>query len=256
MLCLNGLAWADLNLGQIRSAIHTLQQALALTQTAGDKLGQARIYTTLAAAWSYFCQFDKVLALSQQARDLYLSMGLPPYRPLLHLGMAQWHQDQAEAAQQLFQQLFTEATRQNDTWLAGWAAQLLGRMALQQGQLTQAEQRLEQATQLRRQMGELANQVSDLAWWGRLRLAQGRLDEALAHTGEAVRRQEALRDEAYVFEAADICLAHREVLQAMGDEAAAAHYHHLAQQWHTFLADQLDTVEAQAEFNRMSRYAL
>lgn len=253
VLSLSNLAWVHLNLGQVQQALAVLEQGLAITRQTGDILGQTRICATLAAAWSFFYQADKMLFYSQQARQLAHQMGLPPLRANLYQAISVGLLGRPAESQQMLQTVFQQATEADDQWPAGWAAQLLGRMALGQGNLPEAEKWLEWAAGQRQQTGELSNQVSDLAWLGRLRRLQGQLDQAFSLTSAAVQRLEALRGECYVWESADVFVAYVEVLVALGGRPAeVAHYRQLAAEAAHFLAQQLTDPEMVAQFYRFA----
>jgi tetratricopeptide (TPR) repeat protein len=247
--CLSSLAWVDLNLGEVRHALEALTRARELTQQAGDALGQARISHTLAATWNFLYHTKQTEAYAQEAVDLFQKMGLPASRPFIYLATSAWvGKNSAEKGLGKLHQAYTEAVEQNDFWLRGWAAQLLGRAALQAGDWTEAETRLEEAARLRRDSGERANQVSDLAWLGRLRLARGDVSGALSLTERAVSEMATLKEEAWVFEAWDIYRAHAKVLTAQGNPAEAARFEQLAQEAEAWMAAQAPDEESRVCF--------
>lgn len=247
--CLSSLAWVDLNLGEVRQAIEALTRARELTQQAGDALGQARISHTLAATWNFLYHTEQTEIYAQEAFDLFQKMGLPASRPMLYLATSAWiGTKDPERGRAFLLQAYTEAVEHNDLWLRGWAAQLLGRAALQAGDWTEAETRLEEAARLRRETGERANQVSDLAWLGRLRLARGDVPGALSLTERAVSEMETLKEEAWVFEAWDIYRAHAKVLVAQGNPEEAARFEQLAQEAEVWMAAQAPDEETWGKF--------
>ena len=244
--CLSSLAWVDLNLGEVRHALEALTRARELTQQAGDALGQARISHTLAATWNFLYHTKQTEAYAQEAVDLFQKMGLPASRPFIYLATSAWvGKNSAEKGLGKLHQDYTEAVEQNDFWLRGWAAQLLGRAALQAGDGKEAETRLEEAARLRRDSGERANQVSDLAWLGRLRLARGDVSGALSLTERAVFEMATLKEEAWVFEAWDIYRAHAKVLATQGNPVEAARFEQLAREAEAWMAAQAPDAESQ-----------
>ena len=238
---LTNLAWADLNLGQVQTAIHTLHEAVALAEQLENKFALAHLLEALAAAHNFFRQSSLTIATAERAIALCQQMGLPSHRSWLHTAVAHWHNGAAELAQNLLAEVFQQAEKHNDLWPLGWAAQYLGRIALHGGDLPTAEQWLTRATAIRQKTGERSNQVSDKAWLGRLRLAQGYTAEALALTQEAISSLEALADEFYVWEADDVYEAHLAVLVGLGQgqTAEAAHARGRAEQNRLFLAHQI-----------------
>ena len=225
---LSNLAWVDLNLGEPGLALEGLARALELARVAGDVLAQAEVCNTLAAAWNFFYRGDRVRAYAQEAFTLLGQLGLPNSRARIYLGTAAWVLEGVDAARKEFLQTYEEAVAQNDLWLRGWVAQLLGRVALHQGDLDEAEKFLEEAAALRQKSGERANHVSDLAWLGRLRLARGDVSGALSLTQRAMSEIETLKEEAWVFEAWDVFRTRTEALTVKGEMAEAARYRQLA----------------------------
>ncbi len=221
--CRSGLAWAALNLGQVAVALDHLQQALAVNQAQHDRLGEARIAYTLAAAWLYYYHAANVRRHARQAGALFHQMGYKTMvtRTLIYEGLASRIEGDWEAAAAIFSQVLDAATTAADLWLEGWTAQALGRIRLRQGELADAERLFQHARRLRQQSGETQNLVSDLAWLGRLRLAQGRPAEALQQTTTAVAHIEAAQGEYYVWETPDVYLCHAEALLANGQAAEA-----------------------------------
>jgi len=221
--CRSGLAWAALNLGQVAVALDHLHRALAVNQAEHDRLGEARIAYTLAAAWLYYYHAANVRGYARQAGDLFHQMGYKTMvtRTLIYEGLATRIEGDWEAAAIIFSQVLDAATAAADLWLEGWTAQALGRIRLRQGDLAEAERLFQHARSLRRQSGETQNLVSDLAWLGRLRLAQGRPAEALPETAAAVQQIEAAQGEYYVWETPDVYLCHAEALLANGRSAEA-----------------------------------
>ncbi|MBX0327491.1 AAA family ATPase [Oscillochloris sp. ZM17-4] len=221
--CLAGLAWAALNLGEIALSIRSSQQALAISRARGDKLGQAQALLSLAAAWAFYCAPDMVEVFAAEARAIYEQIGLPlrAIRPALYIGAAHDMRGDAPAALAIYEDVLNQALAQQDTWVAGWAAQLAGRIELRRSRIDAAADRLGQARALRLQSGERQNQVSDLAWLGRLALAQGDVAAALERTAQAVALLDAFAGEYYVWEQPDVLMCRAEALAAAGLPGAA-----------------------------------
>jgi DNA-binding SARP family transcriptional activator/tetratricopeptide (TPR) repeat protein len=221
--CRSGLAWAALNLGEVEVALDHLHQALAVNQAQHDRLGEARIAYTLAAAWLYYYHAANVRRYARQASALFHQIGYKTMvtRTLIYEGLATRIEGDWEAAAATFSQVLDAATEASDLWLDGWTAQALGRIRLRQGDLAEAERLFQHARRLRQQSGETQNLVSDLAWLGRLRLAQKRPAEALHETAVAVQQVEAAQGQFYVWETPDVYLCHAEALLANGRSAAA-----------------------------------
>jgi tetratricopeptide (TPR) repeat protein len=191
---------------------------LAISEQQADKLGQARTNYTLAAAWDFYYDAEKVREFAQKSAQIYREIGhtLTEQRPLFYLGVAHHIAGELAQAQAVYEQVFQEADTYDDHWLAGWTAQLLGRLALGHGHVVEAEQRLRYALQSRRQSGELANLITDLAWLGRLSLAQDQPGTALEYTSRAIAELAKAAGEVYVWEMPDVFLCHAEALAANG----------------------------------------
>jgi tetratricopeptide (TPR) repeat protein len=153
-----------------------------------------------------------------------------------------------ELAGQLVEQALIGARAYHDGWLEGWASQLLGRFALERGDLPEAERHLCHSRRLRREAGELQNQISDLTWLGRLRMAQARPDLALEHTGQAIAQLESLWGDFYVWEMQDVFLAHAEALAATGDATGARTYLQRAHETLMTFSAQIQDPEVRANF--------
>jgi transcriptional regulator with XRE-family HTH domain/tetratricopeptide (TPR) repeat protein len=218
--CLSGLASAAVNLGDIEGALAYLDIALSLNQRHHDTLGQARVYYTLATAWTYYYHPANMRRYAREAMNLFQKIGHQGMvmRAAIYSVLALRMEGNLAEAERQCMQIHREAQSAQDSWLEGWTAQSLGRLALQNGRAAEAAKWLEQARCLRQRWGELQNQVSDLAWLGRLRLSQGRVKESVAYTTAAVEQLEASLDEYYVFETPDVFLCHAESLAAADRE--------------------------------------
>lgn len=237
--CLTGLAWTALNLGEIEAALAHLQDALALSQALGDKLGEAQTRFGLAAGWGFYHHPAQMAENAQAARALYLQMGFQTraIRPLLYVAAAHDMRGEWDTACDVYEEALAAALAAKDNWIIGWTAQLAGRIYLRRGALHKATARLEQARALRLESGEKQNQVSDLAWLGRLALHQGDAATALAHTAVALALLDASDGEFYVWEQPDVLLSRAEALAAAGETAAAhAIAHRAADTLHAFAA--------------------
>jgi hypothetical protein len=113
-------------------------------------------------------------------------------------------------------------------------AQAMGRIVFQEDDLPGAERWFDHAHQCRQESGETQNLVSDLLWLGRLRLAQGRLEEAQDWVTTARTQLEIGAQDYYVYEGWDVYLGQAEVLDAQGHKAEAAASLHQA--YHALLA--------------------
>lgn len=248
--CLAGLAWAALNLGQIALALDHSRRALALSRDCGDALGQAQALLGLAAAWTFYHAADEIAATASAAKALYEQIGLAgrALRPALYLGAAHAIRGDDSAALAIYADVLSEALAQQDTWVAGWAAQLSGRIELGRGRLAAAAERLGQARELRLQSGERQNQVSDLAWLGRLALARGDVAAALMHTAESVDLLDAFAGEYYVWEQPDVLLCRAEALAAAGQPEEALAVARRAHDTLREFAGQIDDPQLLARF--------
>ncbi len=256
-MCLSGLGIVGYNLGEITYALRHLNRALELSEGHGDKPSMARACYISAICWTAFHQAERTEFFAKRAVDMYNEMGLTvtAYRPLLVLGGVyhlRWELDQAEA---IYTQSFTEARKTRDVWLEGWAAQFLGRAAIDRGELPKAEHYFKHAYQLRHEHGEIANEISDLHWLGRLRLAQGQPQAALAHTRQAIHQLETLPTDFYVWEVADVFFGHAQALAANGDADAAAVYFQRAHAELLRFAEQIDDPSVRASLFAYPLYA-
>lgn len=248
--CLTGLAWTAVNLGQIAVTLDYSQQALAISQEQGDKRGEAQALFSLAAGWTFYCIPDKVAALAAAARQLYEQVGMERWaiRPYLYLGAAYDMRGDEAAALAVFEEVLAQAVAHQDTWIAGWAAQLAGRIYLRRGQLAAAEGKLKQAQRLRLESGERQNQVSDLAWLGRLAVAQGETAVALDLTQQAMTQLAAFHGEFYVWEQPDVLMCRAEALAAAGQTRQALAVARQSQETLHQFAQQIDDPAVLAQF--------
>jgi DNA-binding SARP family transcriptional activator len=248
--CLAGLAWTAINLGEIAVALRHSQQALTISQSQGDKLGEAQALYSLAASWTFHHDSDKMETLAAAAMLLYEQMGFQgrAIRPYLTLGAALDVRGAWPDALEIYENVLAQAVAMQDTWIIGWAAQLAGRIYLRWGQLDLAAERLQQAHQLRLETGEQQNQVSDLAWLGRLALAQGNTTAALQHTAQAIAQLDAFHGEFYVWEQPDVLMCRAETLAAAGEMTQAMAIARRAQATLRQFAQQIDDPDVLARF--------
>jgi predicted ATPase/DNA-binding SARP family transcriptional activator len=225
-LCLSGLAWSEMNLGEVEAALRHLNRAASLSAAQSNPLAVARTQATLAAAWGYYYRGDQVERCAQQALDIYRELGLHglTHRPRMFMAEALRLQGDLAGAEALHVEVCARARETHDLWLEGWSAQLWGRLALLRGDLALAADRLGLALRLRQESGEVQNEVSNLAWLGRLHLAQGLPQSALDATRQAMDKLERLWGEFYVWEMPDVFMAHREALLAAGETGEARGY--------------------------------
>ncbi|MFT5194671.1 MAG: DNA-binding SARP family transcriptional activator [Candidatus Promineifilaceae bacterium] len=254
--CLAGLAWTAINLGEISVALHHSQHALTISQAQGDKLGEAQALFSLTASWGFYAIPDKIMTLATAAMRLYKQVGFQgqAVRPYLYVGSAHTLYGEWEEALAVYEDVLAQATAFQGTWAAGWSAQLAGRIYLRWGQLAAAAEKLQQARQIRIETGERQNQVSDLAWLGRLALAQGDTEGALAHTEQSIAQLDAFHGEFYVWEQPDVLLCRVEALEAAGERAAA---HKMAQRAQSVLhqfAEQIDDTAVLRQFMEYELY--
>lgn len=253
--CLSGLSWTAINLGEIAVALDHAQQALTISQAQGDRLGEAQALYSLAASWTFYHAPDKMEAAAKAAKSLYEQMGYygRTVRPYLTIGAVHDVRGDWQTALSIYQDVLAQATGFGDYWTMGWAAQLLGRIYLSQGQLDATEEKLQQARQIRANSGERQNQVSDLTWLGRLALAQGNTGAALTHTAQAVAQLDAFQGEFYVWEQPDVLLCRAEALEAAGQTAEALA---VAQQAQTMLHRFAQQIEDEAILAQFLAYPL
>ncbi|MFN8457636.1 MAG: AAA family ATPase [Anaerolineae bacterium] len=225
-LCLTALAVYAINFAQIETALALMARALEIVTQQGDLPGRARACYITGLAWTFYYRADKIRSFAQEVRALGLELGETALvaKSLLLLAASYRVEGQLVEAQTLYEQAFNEAQQSQDNWLAGWSAQVLGRLALGQRDLPAAARWFQHAYQIRREHGQAQNQLNDLAWMGRLRLAQGQPAEALSYTTEAVEHMELLWGQVYVFERWDVFMAHAEALAVAGQQAAALTY--------------------------------
>ncbi len=245
---LTQLGWAAIAVGDISQALHYLTQSLALSEKLEDPIGRSESSYMMAAAWNYFHAAEKVRHYAQYSVDILTQMGSyrERLRPLLFVGDSYRTSGDFDKAHEILTHVFNEADAIELGWIAGWAAQGLGRLALQRGDLDEAETRFHYAYNLRKESGEPQNMVSDMACLGRLYLAKNNPQEALKYTGQAVAWVEAAQGALYIWEMADLYMCHAEVLEVMGEETAV--YPQLAQKTLHYLANQISDPKIKADF--------
>lgn len=250
-ICLRGVAGAEWNMGHVQAAIDRMEQALAIERLRHDPLSQCRLCYGLAVTWNYFYYTRCSRAYATEAAELAAQLGYTQerVRARLFIGTAYEADGDPATAEQLYLECWQTAHDLDDVWLAGWAAQLLGRRALAANNLVQAERWLHRAFDMRLRTGQLQNQVNDLAWLGRLCVARGEAEAALEHTTTAIERLTAAK-EVYIFETPDIYLAHAEALFAAGNRIAATSMRQQAQTALDDFARQIRDTAAQAAFYR------
>ncbi|GAB4443659.1 MAG: hypothetical protein Kow0031_25950 [Anaerolineae bacterium] len=245
-----GLTWAAVNLGQIEMALQLSQQALNISRAQGDKLGQAQTLLSLSPVWVFYYAPDNVESVAVAARTLFEEMGFRQraIRPGLYVAAAHYLRGRWSAALTEYEAVLAQGTAVDDTWVAGWAAQLAGRIYLRRGQLDAATEKLQHARQLRLTAGERQNQVSDLAWLGRLALARDDTSTALTYTAQAIAQLDAFHGEFYVWEQPDVLMSRAEALAATGRKAEALTLAQRAKETLVSFAQQIEDPAVLAQF--------
>jgi DNA-binding SARP family transcriptional activator len=216
--CRSGIAHAAVNLGQVEVAIAQLDEALAMVRQQDNPLAEARVCLSLAHAWTYYYDAERINYYAYCARQLFeqAQYDLLAMRAQSYLGVARRFSGDTTGAKAIYEQVLAMAQGHNDRWQEGWMAQALGRIAFQAGEVAAAERWFEQARDCRQESGEAQNLVSDLLWLGRLRLAQERPEEALRLLSAAVNQLEAGAADYYVYESWDVYFSQAEALAALG----------------------------------------
>lgn len=222
--CRSGLAHARVNLGQVEAALVLLDEALKIARQQQDPLAEAQVCLSLAHAWSYYYDSERISYFATRASQLfrqaqYETMVL---RAECYEGLACRFAGDTTGGRAIYARLLAAAQQDGDRWLEGWMAQALGRIALELLDLAAAERWFELSRQCRQESGEAQNLASDLLWLGRLRLGQNRPEEALALMDTAVTQLETGAADYYVYEAWDLYLGQAEALTALGQTDLAA----------------------------------
>jgi tetratricopeptide (TPR) repeat protein len=226
VLSLSAIAIAATNLGRIEDGLQHLQIALDLSEQRDDRLGMARSCYGLAFTWSYYYQTDRMRSYAERSMAIYREIGFTwtALRPQLFLVLADDMSGNVVQATSTAQVINEEARRIQDSWLEGWAAQELGRLAFRRNDLQESGYWLERAYQLRIESGEVHNQISDLTWLGRLRLAEGNASDALTHTTHGMSLLESLQAEYWAWEMPDVYVVHAQALAANGEDAESRRF--------------------------------
>ncbi|MCI0394874.1 MAG: AAA family ATPase [Chloroflexi bacterium] len=216
--CLSYLAASMLEGGEVGAELHqVLARSRQIAEEQRDLHGLARACYVTAMAWNFTCHVPPTRAFAQETLRLARELGDEVLMDRANFVLANCYILEKNVAQAwaLDEQLFAGARARRDGWQEGWAAHMLGRLALVEGDLTGAEQWLKYAFQVRQERGEAQNHVTDLAWMGRLSLAQENVSAGVTYTTEAVRQLEALTG-VYLWDTADIYFCHAEALTAAG----------------------------------------
>jgi DNA-binding SARP family transcriptional activator len=218
VLSLSAIAIAAINLGRVEDGLQHLQRALELSEQRNDRLGMARASFGLALMWSHYYQADRMRSYAERSMAIYREIGFAwtALRPQLFIVLAEDVGGNVAEAVTIAQSIYDEAHRIEDSWLEGWVAQALGRLAFRRGDLSEAGRWIDRAYELRLESGEVHNQISDLAWLGRLRLAEGDAAAALSHTAHGMSLLDSLQGEYWAWEMPDIYFVHAQALAANG----------------------------------------
>ena len=218
VLCRSSLGWCVVRLGDVPSALGHLEQALKITHKRGDIYGQAFTCTVLAGVWNYYYHHSLVRAYAETALRLCRENAIASLTgvSLLYIAVLAWYEGRLAEAETLCGEALVAARVAADGWAEGWATQTLGRIALDRGNLAGAARLLDEARHLRAARSDPHGELNDLAWLGRVHLAAGRPEAALAYTGEATARVEQLVGQLYIWEVHDVWLSHGEVLATLG----------------------------------------
>lgn len=224
--CIIMLAYCAMDMGEIQAALGHLERALEISEQQGDKLARAQACFVMAVAWCYYYHAERIRVFAQEALELSQALGNEALtaRALTCLAASHYVGGDPVQAQPLYEQALAGAQDHQDVWIEGWVAQMLGRIALDRGDLPAAKHWLNHANQLRQDHGEVHNQIGDLARMGRLALRQGQPAQALGYTTRAVEYLDELSGQVWVFEVQDVLMCHAEALAAAGRHEKASTY--------------------------------
>jgi DNA-binding SARP family transcriptional activator len=210
---LSQLAIAHLNLGEIEVVFPYLIRARAIAQAQDNQFGLAQVDCVLALAWNYYYDAAQMETRAREALQIYRAFDVPLLiaRAHIYLATAEFIRGRDAAARTMYQQIF-RATEQRDAWLAGWSAQMLGRLALRRRDSNDAATWLARASAMRDADAEAFNHISDLAWMSRVHRARGDAARALDCTTHALALYERLPAQFFPWEFFDVLFAHSQAL--------------------------------------------
>jgi DNA-binding SARP family transcriptional activator len=229
--CRVAIGIVTLGLGRYQEARDHFEAMLQLANEQQSMLHIARAHFQLGTVAHTLYQSQRVIYHMQQAINCFKQLDMPGrvVRCKFFIGIAQevatfdryGLTGNYAPARAIYSECWEESQATYDNWLSGWVAQVIGRRAYWEGDVPTARLWLERSTAIRHAAGEVSNQRNDLAWMGRLALAEGDPQQALAHTSEAIDGLAEASKEFYVFETPDLYLTHAMALAATGAHAAA-----------------------------------
>lgn len=218
---LNSLGATQLLRNELGEARATLEKAVALWRDVGDRAGEARAISNLAAAHRHQGGADRMqqllreaIALSEDVGDAWgaaASMG--------NLAIAYGMVGDFTAAREQYRLVQAKFAALGDRSSVAMATLGIGGTLLRQGMLAQAEVEIERARRLYTDLGDIDGIASTDLWRGQLLTRQGRFEDARQVLASAA-REAATRDDGYSLAEAADRLA--EAVEAAGDVAEAA----------------------------------
>jgi tetratricopeptide (TPR) repeat protein len=193
-LC-NDRGLALLDLGDVDSAAHYLERALAIRRLAGDREGEAVVLNNQARVLQTIGRADPALVVLRRALEVRRGVPNPAAAAVLHnnVGYAFDLLGLPDSALAAYSDALSVLGGRHPSY-TGLTLINRGRAQLARGRLDEARRDLDSARVLKRQAGDAAGEAWVLHDLGRVHLARGELDAAAAQLDSARAAMHALGD--------------------------------------------------------------
>ncbi len=181
------MAW---HYGEYRHAAQMHEQTLAVYTALGDDLRLSRSRHYLANQYNELGEFERAQALHRENADYHSRGGNAEGAALSlnALGITYWRTAQNDEARAAFEGALAAARQAGDRWVTTLVLGNLSQVELRLGNLDRAEALLDQAMAANAERGQVKLGIDQLLSQGRLREAQGRVEEACLLAQEGLRQ--------------------------------------------------------------------
>lgn len=175
-----GLVYAPLGEAEQATALHHLEQSLALSEKVGDRLGQAGVHFVLALAWTHRDDYRRALTHMTSSRKLYRDLGDSKWevRALSMMGACHTRLGDHDKAREYCESALDLCRRHGDIYGQADTLDNLGAIAVDTGGYVEALRHYENALAIWRHLDNTYRQAGTLAPIGDAHRALRRYDQA------------------------------------------------------------------------------
>jgi DNA-binding SARP family transcriptional activator/tetratricopeptide (TPR) repeat protein len=175
-----GLVYAPLGEEERETALHHLEQSLALSEKIGDRLGQAGVHFVIALAWTHRDDYRRALTHMSSSRQLYRDVGDTKWevRALSMIGACHTRLGDHDEAREYCESALDLCRRHGDSYGQADTLDNLGAIAVATGGHAEALRHYEGSLAIWRDLDNTYRQAGTLAPIGDAHRALRRYDQA------------------------------------------------------------------------------